>query len=161
MAQHQSKLYTVKTKSQEFAINSAEEMKVRLNGPKSTFDDMGNVKKYTAKELKELRGKDGYFDGEFADLTTGQQVAVTVLLPKVAPKPKNKDDILIEENKLEATKVIVVHSPPSSRDGRSHNQRMNKGRRDPPLVSLMPLCFAFRAVVTPRRRPARCGAGRP
>jgi len=111
IADHRSRLYSIKSKSQDYAIDSAEDMKVRLNAPKSAFDDMGNVKKYTAKELQELRGKDKLFDGEFADLTNGQIVQVTILLPKVAPKPKNKDDIQLDDNKLEATKVVVLKQP--------------------------------------------------
>jgi pentapeptide MXKDX repeat protein len=111
IAQHSSKLYTVKQKHQEVSVDAAEDCKVRLNAPKAAFDDMGNVKKYTAKELKELRGSDMLFDGEFADLTNGQTVQVTILVPKAAPKPKNKDDILLEETKLEAIKIAVLRQP--------------------------------------------------
>jgi pentapeptide MXKDX repeat protein len=111
IAQHSAKLYTVKQKHQEYTIDATDDCKVRLNAPKAAFDDMGNVKKYTAKELKELRGSDMMFDGEFADLTNGQIVQVTILVPKAAPKPKNKDDILLEENKLEAIRIAVLRQP--------------------------------------------------
>jgi hypothetical protein len=111
IAQHSAKLYTIKQKHQEFTIEAAEDCKVRLNAPRAAFDDMGNVKKYTAKELKELQGPDKMYDGEFADLTNGQVVRVDILVPKVAPKPKNKDDILLEENKLEAIRIAVLRQP--------------------------------------------------
>ena len=57
-------------------------MKVRLPAPKTEFDDMGNLKKFTKKELDAKRGPDKLFDGEFGDLTNGQIVQVTIVMPK-------------------------------------------------------------------------------
>src|SRR5437879_8714991 len=112
MAQHQANLQTVKSASKEYTIDAAENMKVRLPAPKTEFDDMGNLKKFTAKELAAKRGPDKMFDGEFGDLTTGQIVQVTILMPKPVAKPVKKDDLTLQEDpKIEATKVAVIRQP--------------------------------------------------
>jgi len=109
LAQHQANLYTTKSKTTEVPIDAAEDLQVRLAQPKAAFDDMGNVKKYTAKELAKIRGKDGLFDGEFGDLSTGQLVRVMLVRPKTAAvRPKKKDDINLEDNKLMASRIIVL-----------------------------------------------------
>ncbi|MBI1913385.1 MAG: hypothetical protein HYS12_01300 [Planctomycetes bacterium] len=56
IAQHQNNLYTVKSVSKELPVDAAEDCKVRMAQPKATFDDMGNVKKLSVKELAALRG---------------------------------------------------------------------------------------------------------
>jgi len=109
IAQHQANLYTMKSKTTDVPVDAAENVQVRLAQPKAAFDDMGNVKKYTAKELAKIRGKDGLYDGEFSDLSTGQLVRVTLVRPKTAPvRPRNKDDINLEDNKVTASRIIVL-----------------------------------------------------
>ncbi|HEV2950401.1 MAG TPA: hypothetical protein VGX70_23680, partial [Gemmataceae bacterium] len=52
--------------------------------PPVAYDDKGNKKKYTAKELKELRGDsklEGYTAG-FEDLKTNQYVKVSLVRKK-------------------------------------------------------------------------------
>jgi len=110
-AEHRSRLYSVKHSDKTFDLEAKEDMAVRLPEPKAAFDEMGNVKKYTPKELDALRGKDKMFDGEFSDLTNGQIVQVTLILPKAPMKVINKDDIQLEENKLHATRVAVLRQP--------------------------------------------------
>src|SRR5262249_20125805 len=90
IAQHQANLISIKSTSKEIPVDAAEDCKVRSAQPKAAFDDMGNVKKFTAKELAALRGKDGLFDGEFSDLSPGQLVRVALVKPKPPPTPKNK-----------------------------------------------------------------------
>jgi hypothetical protein len=51
------------------------------------------------------------FDGDFSDLTNGQIVQVTVILPKPPTKPMGKDDIPLVESKLEMTRVAVLKMP--------------------------------------------------
>jgi hypothetical protein len=109
LARAQARLYKMTTV--EVDIEGTEDLKVRLSAPKSAFDDMGNIKTYTAKELAELRGPDKLFDGEFSDLAPGQVVQVTVIVPKPPAKPMNKDDIPLNDNKLEATKIVVAKTP--------------------------------------------------
>lgn len=107
----QAKLYQVKTRTKDLMIDADADMKVRLPAPKSAFDDMGNIKTYTPKELAALRGPDKFFDGDFSDLTSGQLVQVTIIAPKPPMKPKSKDDVPLEDPKLEATRVAVIKNP--------------------------------------------------
>jgi hypothetical protein len=106
IAQRQARLYT--TKYTEIPVEAAENCVVRLPLPKSAFDEMGNVKKLSPKELAKLRGKDKLFDGEFSDLTNGQIVEVTLVKNK--PKPGQKKDDL-EENKPQASRIAVLKQP--------------------------------------------------
>lgn len=111
-ATNQAKLYDIKTASKEIAIDGGENMKVRLNQPKAGFDDFGNLKKFTMKELKAMMGVDKMYDGEFSDLTVGQIVQATVVVPKAPAKPVKKDDLtLMEDPKIEATRVAVLRQP--------------------------------------------------
>src|SRR5207248_4255121 len=88
IAQNQLNLYTIKSISKELPVDAADDCKVRMAQPKAAFDDMGNVKKLTAKELAALRGKDRLFDAEFSDLAPGQLVKVLLVKPKTAPRTK-------------------------------------------------------------------------
>jgi len=109
---HSNRLISVKSTSKEVPVDAADECKVRLAQPKASFDDMGNVKKFTQKELAALRGKDRLYDGEFSDLTVGQIVRVTFVKPKTPPPmPKNKDDINLDDYKLQASRIIIVTQP--------------------------------------------------
>jgi len=109
--QHKAKIRQVKTRNKDLTFEAHEKAVVRLPGPKDSFDEMGNVKKYTVKELDALRGKDKLFDGEFTDLTNGQIVQVTIIVPKMPAKPLKKDDLQLEEPKLEALRIVVLRQP--------------------------------------------------
>jgi hypothetical protein len=107
--QHQAKIYSLKSNSKEYSVEGTADLKVRLSKPKATFDDMGNIKVPTEKEIAAMRGKDKFFDGEFSDLTVGSFIQVTLILPKVGPK--KKDDLDVKETQLEATKIVLVKEP--------------------------------------------------
>jgi hypothetical protein len=111
IAQHQANLISIKSTSKEVPVDAADDCKVRSAQPKAAFDDMGNVKKFTAKELAALRGKDGLFDGEFSDLSPGQVVRVALVKPKPPPTPKNKDDINLDDYKLMASRIVILSQP--------------------------------------------------
>ena len=89
MAQHQANLYQPKSTTRDLDIEAAEDLVVRMTSPKVEFDDMGNLKKLTAKELAEKRGKDRLFDGEWSDLVNGMQVQVT-LVAEEAPQAQGQ-----------------------------------------------------------------------
>jgi hypothetical protein len=67
-------------------------MKVRTLSPPVDYDDKGNVKKYTAKELKKLRGKGNLpgYPADFDSLREGQAVKVYLAKPKAAKKKAGK-----------------------------------------------------------------------
>jgi hypothetical protein len=99
IAYHQARILRVEEKNQDVEIQTTDEppADVRMANPPPQFDEKGNPKKYTAKELRELKEKDpkprlpGY-PAEFSDLHLNQIVKVTLVRKKDLPKrPKGKD----------------------------------------------------------------------
>jgi hypothetical protein len=82
-------LWTIKEVKQDIKAAPADDMKVRLLQPPEAFDDKGHPKKYTAKELKELKGPDNLpgYTGALEDVKTNQLVLVTL-----ARKPAKADE---------------------------------------------------------------------
>jgi hypothetical protein len=130
LAQTQRNLYQARDLNADVQLRFAEKVKVRLAQPPVAYDDKGNLKRYTPKELQELRGKSGLpgYDGEFDSLRSGQVVkaylaknAVAVNPagpPKAGPpkaaKKKKTDD---EEDELsparpEAVMILVLQDLP-------------------------------------------------
>jgi hypothetical protein len=115
MARQEANMVTLGPK--EVEVQTTDEVKVRLLNPPVAFDDKGKIKKYSAKELKELKGNDpklpGY-NGEFSDLQTGQIVKLTLVRKKgdPAPKPtgkKGKDaELELVKDELPPISVILV-----------------------------------------------------
>ena len=72
-----------------FDLGSGHDVKVRRLEPPVRYTKKGKVKKYTAKELKELKGADDDLVGyraRFTDLRPGQIVQVGLTPPKAADK---------------------------------------------------------------------------
>ncbi len=88
-------LFVVKEVQQDIRAVPADDMKVRLAQPPPAFDDKGHIKKYTAKELKELKGPDNLpgYTGTLDDVKTGQLVVVHLARrpAKAADKDKEKE----------------------------------------------------------------------
>jgi hypothetical protein len=127
MLQAEMTLYSMQTMTKDVELQTADEVKVRQASPPESFDDKGKLKKYTAKELKELKGPDpklpGY-NGEFSDLREGQYVTVTLVKKKDAPsrlpprKPikdakqaKDVDADLLLENLPHISMILIVVQP--------------------------------------------------
>jgi hypothetical protein len=127
MLQAQATLYTMESKTQDVELQTTDEVKVRLAQPPQKFDDKGQVKKHTAKELKELKGPDPKLPGytaEFSDLREGQIVTVTLVKKKDAPArlpprkpikdPKEAKDVdadLLLENLPQISMILIVAEP--------------------------------------------------
>lgn len=103
-------------------LRGTDDMKVRVPNPPPGFDEKGNPKKYTAKELKELKGPNlslpGY-TGEFESLRPGQLVEVHLAKSKTPPKPVAKDkgkdpdkEVPAPENRPHAFMVVVLQEAP-------------------------------------------------
>jgi hypothetical protein len=98
--------------------NAIDSVKVRRVNPPIQFDDKGRVKKYTKKELKELKGEDklpGYA-AEFSDIKTGQYVKVTLVVKKGARVPikkkgKDVDPEALKEARPQMSMIIIVAEP--------------------------------------------------
>jgi hypothetical protein len=75
-------------KTQDVEWNAIDDVKVRMANPPPQFDDKGRPKRYTRKELRELKGDDkapGY-PAEFSDLKVGQIVQLNLVKKKGAPR---------------------------------------------------------------------------
>jgi hypothetical protein len=124
VAQAQQNLYTFEQKSKDLDLQTTEDVKVRMAKPPDQFDEKGKIKKYTPKELKELKGPDpklpGY-QGEFSDLRQDQVVSVNLIknkdAPKVRPKPKaGKDadaDVDLLANYLPQVSMVMILREPA------------------------------------------------
>lgn len=94
--------YKVVTDSKEFNVELSGKVEFRVNNPSflagMTFDDMGNPKKFTNEELKELKGAANLpgYKATAVDVKTGATVTITLALDKEA------------ENKLRGTRVLVT-----------------------------------------------------
>jgi hypothetical protein len=109
-AQAQRDLFRVKQSHQDIEFEPADDVKVRLRQPPEAFDEKGNIKVYTAAELKELRGKDKLwgFPGDVTNLQTGQTVYIVAARKKL-PKDAPKD--MLGDAKPIATIVYILAEP--------------------------------------------------
>jgi hypothetical protein len=124
----QANLYKIKEVKKDIDLRAVEEMKVRTIQPPIEYDDKGNLKKYTAKELKDLRGKGNLpgYTADFDSLREGQIVQVYLAKPKTPAKnagnkdkqgkkdKKNKDDDDedLDQPRPEAVMVVIWKEPP-------------------------------------------------
>ena len=105
----QKDLFTVKEKQTNVEVLLTDDTKIRTPGPPVAFDDKGNPKKYTAAELKELKGDDN-LPGYPADKDALRQgrtllVAAAVSRDAAAAAAKGKD---APDAKPVATVILVV-----------------------------------------------------
>ncbi len=89
--------YNVMTGTKDITFHTADEVKVRFSSPPAAFDEKGNVKKYTADELKELKGmgddaKLPGYQGTVEKLTAGMPVQVKTVANKPKKEEKKPDD---------------------------------------------------------------------
>lgn len=104
----------LKDDTQKVEIRLVDDFKVRLAQPPVDYDEKGNPKRYTAKELRELKGPGNLpgYPGEFESLRTDQVVRVYLARAKagkaVNPKEKNLDKDFAGDNKPMAIMVYVV-----------------------------------------------------
>jgi hypothetical protein len=98
-------------------VSAADNVKVRMAQPPIEFDAKGNPKKYSAKELKDLKGPGNLwgFPGDFDSLKAEQIVRVFLMRPKPPPrvlgKDKNHEGDLLSDNKPVVTLVYVLVEP--------------------------------------------------
>jgi len=98
--------YKVDVVKKDVDFQTAEVVKVRTMVLPTEYDDKGNKKTYTKKELEELKGKDknlpGY-ESALDKLEAGMKVRV-VLAPAPTPKKDVKKDVKKEEKDKEPAK---------------------------------------------------------
>ena len=79
------KSFHLQVGKQDVKVMTIDDVKIRTKNPPVAYDDKGNKKKYTAKELKELKGDDPKLPGytaEFNDLKQNQVVEVSLVRKK-------------------------------------------------------------------------------
>jgi hypothetical protein len=112
-------------KNVDLDLEPADDMVVRTMFLPERFDEKGKPKKYTAKELKELRGPDPNLPGYSADddsLRSGQIVTLYLVRKKHVPEakaaPKDKEmkdkdnDKLWDDDKKPKVRMIVIRAEP-------------------------------------------------
>jgi hypothetical protein len=107
------KLYQPKKEDLNIDFEAAPDFKVRIIYP-LVYDDKGNPKKLTRKELDEAKGPDKKLPGYTAEPgDVHQDSIVTVYLAKKKPaKPAAKDDKAMANPKLEALMILIRAEPP-------------------------------------------------
>jgi hypothetical protein len=117
MAQAAAQIYELASVQKEVEWTAADEVKVRMKYPPPKFDDKGRPKRYTTKELQELRGNDRLpgFPAEFSDIKAGQIVEVTLLQSKNGPRPirrgKDAEGEVSADNLPKMSMIIIVAEP--------------------------------------------------
>jgi len=84
------KSFQLQVGKQNVKVTTIDDVKVRTKNPPVAYDDKGNKKRYTPKELKELKGDSklpGYNAG-FEDLKNNQIVQVTLVRKKGDKNPQ-------------------------------------------------------------------------
>ena len=109
--------------TRDFELQPGDDMKVRLLQPPADFDVKGRPKRYTAKELKDMKGSDPKLPGYAADfdsLKPDQVVKVYLAAkkdahkstahPRVKAKGKDAEDAPAPE-KPEITMIVILGEP--------------------------------------------------
>ena len=78
------KSFHLQVGKQDVKVMTIDDVKVRTKNPPVQYDDKGNKKKFTSKELKELKGdpKLPGYSAEFNDLKQNQVVEVSLVRKK-------------------------------------------------------------------------------
>ncbi len=96
----------------DFDLESTADVAVRYREPPVQYDDKGYLKKYTAAELQQMKGKNPDLPGyqaSFSDLAPGQTVRVTLARPRA-----DKDKGTADDAKPRASMIIIVADAPLS-----------------------------------------------
>jgi hypothetical protein len=112
LVQNQPNLVMLKEEQHDVPVQFADEVRVRLLTLPLAFDNKGKPRKYTAEELKELKGKENLvgYRGELDDLRVNQLVRV-YLVRKVPAKP-DPAARLVDPPQPQAASIVIVAEPP-------------------------------------------------
>jgi hypothetical protein len=106
--------FNVREQHQDLDVTLPEDVKVRVPAPPVAFDDEGRARRYTAEELKQLKGTEGLpgYPSDLDSLKQGQRVLV-VLARKLRFKPGGKelDKEQPPDEKPVATILLIVAEP--------------------------------------------------
>lgn len=118
----------VPAKMEDVELLLKEDVKIRRLNPKEDYDDKGRPKKYTVKELKELKGDDlktpGY-PADFTDLISQSIVNVTLMQKPIKPvrggatglvgvAGKKDDPDIAREMRPKISSIVIMGSIPDN-----------------------------------------------
>ncbi len=92
----------------DFELRAAEKIKVRTNSPPAEYDDKGNMKRWTVKELKKLKkgSKLPGYPAEYDALRPNQTVLVYLAKPALPEAKTTKKGNKIQGIKIEGIKAV-------------------------------------------------------
>lgn len=118
----------VPAKMEDVELLLKDDVKIRQANPPEAFDDKGRAKKYTSKELKELKGEDlktpGY-PADFSDLKNDSIVNVTLMQKPQKPvraggtglvgvAGKKEDPELAREMRPKIASIVIIGRLPDN-----------------------------------------------
>lgn len=118
----------VPAKMEDVELLLKDDVKIRRLNPKEDFDDKGRPKKYTIKELKELKGDDlktpGY-PADFTDLISQSIVNVTLMQKPIKPARagatglvgvagKKEDPDIARELRPKISSIVIMGAIPDT-----------------------------------------------
>jgi hypothetical protein len=116
--QPQQAPFKVVMKKQDFDIQADDATAIRFLEPPLKFDEKGNPVRYSAEELKKLKGNTNLpgYPGEFEVLHPGHVVKVTVGPRQPAAKGKDLDKAPVESDLPYARMILVTgeEAPPAA-----------------------------------------------
>ncbi len=97
-------------------LTATDDVVVRVAQPPANFDEKGKIKKYTKKELRELKGdpKLPGYQGEFSNLRQNQIVQISLVKRKeaaMAARARDADNSLAADNLPMMAMIIVIAEP--------------------------------------------------
>jgi hypothetical protein len=121
LQQAQRNLYQVKEAKQKVDLSAVDDMKIRTLLPPVEYDDSGAIKKYTAKQLRKLKGPGNLpgYPGDWESLRANSIVKIYLAKKQELPKRKavkkekgddGGDDM--QPERLEVVMVLVLRDPP-------------------------------------------------
>jgi len=116
--QNQANAFQRKEENKDLELKLAEDVEIRVMNLPPAFDDKGQVRKRTRKELDELKGPDkkkpGY-QGDMESLHPEQYVVAHLVRKKDAPKLKGGGGLPpvdgLDDNKPTVSMVVIVAEP--------------------------------------------------
>lgn len=109
--------YQVKNIRRDIEFQVSEKVKIRSLLNPEEFDEKGNIKKLSSRDIAKLRGKDSHlpgFESSLDKLEAGQTVRV-LLRPtpnKLTPKPQGDKDLSengeTEEKKMQVQTIVIL-----------------------------------------------------
>lgn len=124
--------FRVVQNTRNYELEVDDEVVVRTMQLPPKFDDKGKPTKYTAEEMKELKGDKPGLPGYVSDydsLKPGQLVTVTFGKKKPAPKEKG-DDAKPADNTPRVTKIVILAQGEAPAGTRNRDNPPEKKKKD-------------------------------